>query len=93
MEFELKILHLCFVYDEETQIKLEKLELSPSIKVSLIKLDLSFCGLKTNTVINFLKKNYGLFSLKVLDLKYNNIWSDIFKEFFCNDEFNLDILT
>ena len=37
LNFGLKILHLCFTYDEKTQIKLEKLELSPSIKVSLIK--------------------------------------------------------
>jgi hypothetical protein len=92
LNFGLKILHLCFAYDEKTQIKLEKLELSPSIKVSLIKLDLSFCGLKTNTVIKFLKKNYGLFSLKVLDLKYNNIESDIFEKCNC-DEINLEKLT
>jgi hypothetical protein len=92
LNFGLKILHLCFTYDEKTQIKLEKLELSPSIKVSLIKLDLSFCGLKTNTVIKFLKKNYGLFSLKVLDLKYNNIESDIFEKCNC-DEINLEKLT
>jgi hypothetical protein len=92
LNFGLKILHLCFAYDEKTQIKLEKLELSPSIKISLIKLDLSFCGLKTNTVIKFLKKNYGLFSLKVLDLKYNNIESDFFEKCNCN-EINLEKLT
>jgi hypothetical protein len=92
LNFGLKILHLCFAYDEKTQIKLEKLELSQSIKISLIKLDLSFCGLKTYTVIKFLKKNYGLFSLKVLDLKYNNIESDIFEKCNC-DEINLEKLT
>ena len=93
LKFGLKILHLCFTYDEKTQTKLKKLQLSPNIKVSLIKLDLSFCGLKTDTVIKFLKKNYGLFSLKVLDLKYNNIESDIFEEFVRDDEINLEKLT
>jgi len=92
LDYELKILHLCFTYDEKTQYKLEKLELSPSIKISLIKLDLSFCGLKTDTIIKFLKKNYGLFSLKVLDLKYNNIENGIFEKCNC-DEINLEKLT
>jgi len=92
LNFGLKILHLCFAYEEKTQSKLEKLELSPSIIVSLIKLDLSFCGLKTDTVMKFLKKNV-LFSLKVLDLKYNNIKNDIFEEFVCDDEIKIEKLT
>ena len=49
--------------------------------------------MKTNTVIKFLKKNYGLFSLKVLDLKYNNIESNIFEEFVSDNEINLEKLT
>ena len=92
LDYELKILHLCFAYDEKTQNKLEKLELSQSIKISLIKLDLSYCGLKTDTIIKFLKKNYVLFSLKVLDLKYNNIENDFFEKCNC-DEINLEKLT
>jgi len=91
--FKLKILHLCFAYDEKELPKFEKLKLSPSIKISLIKLDLSFCGLKTDSIIKFLKNNYGLFSLKVLNLKYNNIESNIFEEFVCDDEINLEKLT
>ena len=93
LNFELKTLHLCFAYDEKAQTKLQKLKLSPSIKISLIKLDLSFCGLKTDSIIKFLKNNYGLFSLKVLNLKYNNIESNIFEEFVCDDEINLEKLT
>jgi len=92
LNFELKTLHLCFAYDEKAQTKLQKLKLSPSIKISLIKLDLSFCGLKTDTIIKFLKNNYGLFSLKVLDLKYNNIENDFFDKCNC-DEINLEKLT
>jgi len=92
LNFGLKILHLCFTYNEKTLNQLEKLELSPRIKVSLIKLDLSFCGLKTDTVIKFFKKNIFI-SLKILDLKYNNIKSDIFEELVCDDEINLEKLT
>ena len=74
----LKNLNLCFTYDIKNQKSLEKLRLSPTIKISLIKLDLSFCGLSTDLIINFLKNNFGLFSLQKLKLDYNNIESDIF---------------
>ena len=85
IDYSLKTLHLCFTYDEEKQEKLKLLKISPSIKVSLIKLDLSFCGLKTDIVINFLKNNFGMLSLKKLNLKYNNIESDIFQKILCDE--------
>ena len=70
---------------------MNNLRLSPSIKLSLIKLDLSFCGLTTDVLINFFKNNYGLFSLTNLNLKYNNLLNDIFKKIDC-DEINLESL-
>ena len=85
IDTRLKVLHLSFTYDEEKQLKIKELKLSPSIKVSLIKLDLSFCGLQTDIVISFLKNNFGLFSLKNLNLKYNIIKSDIFQKILCDD--------
>ncbi len=78
LDCSLKKLNLCFTYDKRNQNSLEQLRLSPAIKISLIKLDLSFCGLSTDLVINFLKKNFGLFSLQKLKLDYNNIEGDIF---------------
>ena len=78
LDFGVKVLHLGFTYDKEKEEHLEKLNLSPSMKISLIKLDLSFCGITTKVLTNFLKNNYGLFSLKKLKLKYNNLDSKIF---------------
>ena len=85
LDFSLKVLHLGFTYTKEKLDVLEQLKLSSVIKISLIKLDLSFCGLKTDILINFLKNNYGLFSLKKLNLKYNNIDSEIFTKLNCDE--------
>ena len=92
LDYGLKALDLRFTFDKENRNELEKLKLSPSIKVSLINLNLSYCELKTDTVINFLKNNFGLFSMKKLNLKYNNIEIDIFEKINC-DEIKLDNLT
>ena len=92
MDCGLKALDLRFTFDKENQNELEKFKLSHSIKLSLIKLNLSYCGLKTDTVINFLKNNFGIFSLKKLNLSYNNIEIDIFERINC-DEIKLDNLT
>ena len=91
---DLKILNLCFAYNVDNQNSLEKLKLSPAIKISLLKLDLSYCGLCTEVLINFLKNNFGLFSLQKLKLDYNNIQCDIFEKLL-DDEIlleNLNIL-
>ena len=84
LKFGLKILHLEFTYDIEKQELLEKLKLSPSMKISLIKLDLSFCGITSDVLANFLKNNYGLFSLQKLKLKYNNLDSKVFEKLVSN---------
>ena len=85
LDFKLKILHLRFTYDKENQNYLEQLKISTSIKITLIKLDLSFCGLTTDILVNFLKNNFGLFSLKNLKLKYNNIDSSLFGKLLSNE--------
>ena len=91
LDFGVKVLHLGFTYYKDIQDLLNNLRLSSIIKISLIKLDLSFCGLKTDVLINFLKNNYGLFSLKNLNLKYNNLQSDLFRKIDC-DTINLENL-
>ena len=85
LDFGIKVLHLGFTYDKEQEYLLEKLRLSPSTKISLIKLDLSFCGITNNVLINFFKNNDGLFSLKKFNFKYNNIDSSIFAKFVSED--------
>ena len=91
LDFELKTLHLGFTYDKEKLQYLEQLRLSPGIKISLIKLDLSFCGLTTDALVNFLKNNFGLFSLQSLKLKYNCIDSSLFEKLL-SDEILLEKL-
>ena len=85
LDFGLKVLHLGFTYNKEKQDLMKELKLSHSIKLTLVKLDLSFCGLKTDVLISFLKNNFGLFSLKKLNLKYNNIESDVFTKLNCDE--------
>ncbi len=91
LDCDLKILNLNFTYNMKNKKYFEKLRLSPAIKISLIKLDLSYCGLLTEEIINFLKNNFGLFSLQKLNLNYNNIKSDIFEKLL-SDEILLENL-
>ena len=93
VDFEIKNLHLRFIfsYYEENEEKqkvqkhLEELRLSPIMKFSLIKLDLSFCGLTSNALITFLKNNVELLSLQKLNLKYNNIDNKVFVNLLSDD--------
>ena len=94
LDFDLKILNLSFTYNVDNQNSLEKLKLSPALKISLLKIDLSYCGLCTDVLINFLKNNFGLFSLQKLKLDYNNIQCDIFEKLLYDDILleNLNVL-
>ena len=57
--------------------------------ISLIKLDLSFCGLYTDVLINFFKNNPKFLSLQTLILRYNNINSDFFGKIMSYEEIYL----
>ena len=48
------------------------------MKISLFKLDLSFCGLKDENVLKFLKNNFGLFNLQILNLSNNHLTDNFF---------------
>jgi hypothetical protein len=87
---EIKTLNLNFTYDIENQTNLAQLILSKNIIFSLIKLDLSFCGLRTDVLINFFKNNPKFISLKQLILKYNNIKSDFFEKIIAAEEVCMD---
>ena len=89
-EYEIKNLNLNFTYDIEKQTHLENLKLSQSIEISLIKLDLSFCGLHTDVLVNFFKNNPKFLSLSYLNLRYNNIKGDFFEKIMSNEEICLD---
>ena len=88
-DFEIKNLNLNFTYDIEKQFNLEKLKISTNVMISLIKLDLSFCGLYTDVLINFFKNNPKFLSLQTLILRYNNINSDFFDKIMSYEEIYL----
>jgi len=89
-DFEIKNLNLNFTYDIEKQSNLEKLKLSTNVVISLIKLDLSFCGLYTDVLVNFFKNNPKFLSLRSLNLRYNNIKGDFFGKILSNEEICFD---
>jgi hypothetical protein len=70
---KIKKLNLSFLYDRETKLELLKLKLSPIFKISLIKLNLSYCGLDSDIICKFLNNNFGLLNLKILNLSNNFI--------------------
>ena len=89
-DFEIKNLNLNFTFDIESQFHLESLKLSTNVVISLINLDLSFCGLCTDVLVNFFKNNPKFLSLRHLSLRYNNIKGDIFEKIISNEEICLD---
>ena len=76
--YKLKKLNLSFLYDKESMFQLVNLRLSPMVKISLIKLNLSYNGLTNKNVYDFFKNNYGLMNLETLNLSNNFLDSKIF---------------
>jgi hypothetical protein len=87
---QIKKLNLNFTYDIGRQNNLEQLKLTNNVALSLIKLDLSFCGITTGVLVNFFKKNPKFICLKQLILKYNNIKADFFEKIIDIAEICLD---
>ena len=78
-KYKIKKLNLTFLYDNEESLKqLIELRISPMVKISLIKLDLSYCALTNEIAIKFLQNNFGLLNLKKLNLNNNLITLKIF---------------
>ena len=75
---KIKKLNLCFLYNKNTGVQLAKLKISPMVKISLIKLNLSYCGLSEKNFCNFLQNNFGLLNLEELNLSNNLITIKIF---------------
>ena len=77
-KYKIKKLNLSLLYNKDNNEDLTILRISPSVKISMIKLNLSFCGLKTETVWKFFINNYGLLNLVSLNLSYNFISNNFF---------------
>ena len=77
-KYKIKKLNLSLLYNKDNNEDLTILRISPSVKISMIKLNLSFCGLKTETIWKFFINNYGLLNLVSLNLSYNFITNNFF---------------
>ena len=93
MKFSHKIekLDLSLLYNRKMLNQLIELKLSPMVKISLIKLNLSYCGLDNTTTYKFLQNNFGLLNLKEINLSNNFINIEIF-DLILKDEIPLDNL-
>jgi hypothetical protein len=74
---KIKFLDVSFLYNKKILDQLSNLKLSPMVKISLVKLNLSYCGLNDATIFKFLQNNFGLLNLKELNLSNNFITLEI----------------
>ena len=78
-EYKIKKVNFSLLYNKDNNEDLITLRISPSVKISMIKLNLSYCGLKTETIWKFFQNNFGLLNLVSLNLSHNFITNNFFK--------------
>ena len=81
LDYNLKKINLSFLYNQYNHEEISKLSFSPSIKISLVKLNLSFCGLKDSYISKFFSNNFDLLNLKNLNLHNNFLSVNFFSLF------------
>jgi hypothetical protein len=81
LEYNLKSINLSFLYNQNNNQEISKLKFSSAIRISLVKLNLSFCGLNDKAILIFFKNNFDLLNLKHLNLNHNFISSNFFSLF------------
>ena len=77
-KYKIKKVNLSLLFNKDNNEELYLLRISPYVKISMLKLNLSYCGLKTETVWKLLQNNYGLLNLVSLNLSYNFITNNFF---------------
>ena len=77
-KYKIKKLNFSLLYNKENNIELNILRISPYVKISIIKLNLSYCGLSTEILWKLFQNNYGLLNLISLNLSYNFITNNYF---------------
>lgn len=81
-DYDIKTLSLSMMFNRFNCDTLSDIVFSSASKISLKKLNLSYCGLSTKSIISFLKTNFGLLSLKELNLSNNFIDNSFFEEYY-----------
>ena len=74
-EHKIKKVSFCLLFNKDNVEHLTKLKISPAVKISICKLDLSFCGLHDENLWKFFRNNFGLLNLEELNLS-NNFFTD-----------------
>ena len=77
-KYKIKKVNLSLLFNKDNNEELTFLRISPYVKISMIKLNLSYCGLNTETVWKLFQNNYGLLNLVSLNLSYNFITNNFF---------------
>ena len=77
-QHEIKKISFCLLFNQNNMPYLTKLKISPAVKISLRKLDLSFCGINDENLWKFFKNNFGLFNLEILNLSNNCVTDKFF---------------
>ena len=66
------------MFNKDNIQQFTKLKISPAIKISICKLDLSFCGLHDENLWKFFRNNFGLLNLEELNLSNNFLTDNVF---------------
>lgn len=80
-QYDIKSLPMILMYNKYNCDTLQNVILSSASKISLQKINLSYCGLSAKSLISFLKTNFGLLSLKELNISNNFIDNSFFTEY------------
>ena len=68
---QIKKLNFALLYHRDCINQLLDLSISPMVKISIIKLNLSYCGLSNENICTFMQNNFGLLNLEELNLSNN----------------------
>jgi hypothetical protein len=77
-QHKIKKIPFALLFNKDNLEYFSKLKISPAVKISIYKLDLSFCGLTNEDVWKFFRNNFGLLNLYDLNLSNNSLTNNLF---------------
>lgn len=77
-EHKIKKISFCLLFNKNNIEYLTQLKISPAVKISICKLDLSFCGLNDENLWKLFRNNFGLLNLEELNLSNNFLTDNVF---------------
>lgn len=77
-QHKIKKISFALLFNKDNLEYFSKLKISPAVKISIYKLDLSFCGLIDEDMWKFFRNNFGLLNLYDLNLSNNSLTNNLF---------------